>query len=93
MSWFSGLGTKIQKGLSKVGQKVADGGQWLGDKVGKYGDMVSKIAARAAPVAAILNPALGETIAGLGTSANIAANVGRAVSSTIRTGRNELMRN
>lgn len=93
MTWFSGLGSKIKNGVSSIGQKLANGATWLGDKVGKYGDMVSKVAEKVAPLAAVINPAIGETIAGIGMGATVAANAGRAVSSTVRAARNGEMTN
>jgi hypothetical protein len=78
-----GLFGKIAGGLAKAykfGSKVADVAQKVGNKVGKYGDIVANVATKAAPVLATipgLGPELAAGAAAIAGGARLAATVGR----------------
>ena len=93
MGFFHGLGSKISNGVSFLGNKLASGASWLGDKVGKVGDFVSSAAQHAAPVLAAINPELGAAAAGVGAAAHLASGIGKGVSNSINSYRDNPVRN
>ena len=72
-----GLLDHLKDAVHYVGNKLANGASWLGDKVSKVGKIVGNIAdATAGPASFILGPEAGAAIKGVGLVAKTAAGIG-----------------
>ena len=72
-----GLLNHLKDAVHYVGNKLASGASWIGDKVNKIGSAVGNVADTVAgPASFILGPEAGAAIKAVGAVANTAANIG-----------------
>jgi hypothetical protein len=79
MGFFNALAGKVLSGVRALGGKVGSGVNFIAGKAAQIGNVVGNVAGRLPPALAVINPALGETAAAIGTGAKVVSNIGTAV--------------